>query len=168
MYKKLFRHAISLFLSVCRNIDSERSAIKPASDCRGVSSGQDLIEFALVVPLLVLFVFGTLDLGRLFYGLIVVTNAAREGARYGISNGMLVSDGIFIPKVNEIIGAARQEAASSGVSLNDSIIEVTCPQGCDSGNALKVSVQYNFTPFITGILNDSSLTVTRSVEMMVP
>ena len=47
------------------------------------SKGQELMEFAIVLPLLLLIVFGVLDLGRLFHALITITNAAREGARYG-------------------------------------------------------------------------------------
>ena len=39
---------------------------------------------ALVMPLLVMLVFGTVDFGLLIYNKAVITNAAREGARAGI------------------------------------------------------------------------------------
>jgi hypothetical protein len=42
--------------------------------------GQGVVEFALLVPILLLVVFGALDFGRAFYGYTVVVNAAREGA----------------------------------------------------------------------------------------
>jgi len=45
--------------------------------------GANLAEFALVAPLLIFLVFGIVDLGRAFYGYVVITNAVREGARYG-------------------------------------------------------------------------------------
>jgi hypothetical protein len=45
-------------------------------------SGQALVEFALVVPLLVLIVLGIIDFGRIFYTYEALANAAREGARY--------------------------------------------------------------------------------------
>mgnify|MGYP001237523197 CR=1 FL=1 len=45
-------------------------------------SGQSIIEFALVFPILLLLIFGAMDIGRLFYYKIVLTNAAREGANY--------------------------------------------------------------------------------------
>ncbi|MDQ3870939.1 MAG: pilus assembly protein, partial [Chloroflexota bacterium] len=38
------------------------------------------MEFALVLPVFALFFAATLDLGRLFYAQITLTNAAREGA----------------------------------------------------------------------------------------
>lgn len=43
--------------------------------------GAAAVEFAIVLPLLLIFVGGIVDFGRLFYAEIMVTNAAREGAR---------------------------------------------------------------------------------------
>lgn len=43
--------------------------------------GQSLIEFALVLPLLILIVVGIAEFGWLFNGKITLTSAAREGAR---------------------------------------------------------------------------------------
>jgi Flp pilus assembly protein TadG len=43
-------------------------------------------EFALILPLLVTVVLGTLDFGRFAYHYIGVTNAARAGAAFGCMN----------------------------------------------------------------------------------
>ena len=43
--------------------------------------GQALVEFALVVPLFLLLLFGILESGRVIYTKLIVTEAAREGAR---------------------------------------------------------------------------------------
>jgi Flp pilus assembly protein TadG len=48
-------------------------------------AGSELIEFALVLPLLVLLVFGIVDFSLAIYDKAVVTNASREGARAGIA-----------------------------------------------------------------------------------
>lgn len=45
--------------------------------------GQDLVEYALILPIFVLLVFGILDLSRAVYYYSAMQNAAREGARYG-------------------------------------------------------------------------------------
>lgn len=45
--------------------------------------GQSLVEFALVLPLLVLLLYGLAEFGFLLYAHVQVTNAAREGARAG-------------------------------------------------------------------------------------
>ena len=46
--------------------------------------GGAAVEFAIVVPLLVLILFGTIDFALLFYNKQVITNASREGARSAI------------------------------------------------------------------------------------
>lgn len=43
--------------------------------------GAAAVEFAIILPLLLILVGGIIDFGRLFYTEIMVTNAAREGAR---------------------------------------------------------------------------------------
>jgi len=48
------------------------------------SRGQGLVEFALILPILLLIVLGLIEFGRAFFIYTVVSNAAREGARYGI------------------------------------------------------------------------------------
>lgn len=45
-------------------------------------NGQSLVEFALVLPLLLVLILGAMDIGRMFYTKMVLTNAAREGANY--------------------------------------------------------------------------------------
>ena len=45
---------------------------------RGVSA----VEFAIVLPVLLIIIFGIINLGVLMYNHAVITNAAREGARW--------------------------------------------------------------------------------------
>ena len=53
-----------------------------SSMARRTSSGQALVEFALILPLLTIFLFGIIQFGFLYAGQIGLTNAAREAARY--------------------------------------------------------------------------------------
>ncbi len=53
--------------------------------------GVAAIEFAIVLPLLMMIIFGIIEFGLLMYDKQVITNASREGARIGISDGV-VSD----------------------------------------------------------------------------
>jgi Flp pilus assembly protein TadG len=48
------------------------------------NSGVAAVEFAIVLPVLVLLIAGMMDLGHAFYLKQIITNASREGARYGI------------------------------------------------------------------------------------
>lgn len=45
-----------------------------------------MVEFAIVLPLLMLIVFGCLDFARFLYLYAALTNAAEEGASYGSLN----------------------------------------------------------------------------------
>ena len=49
-----------------------------------VRKGQGLVEFALILPILLLVLVGMLEFGRILFIYVNVSNAAREGARYGI------------------------------------------------------------------------------------
>lgn len=50
---------------------------------RGRRRGQGLVEFALVLPIFLLLIFGVIDGGRYVYVNSTLSNAAREGARLG-------------------------------------------------------------------------------------
>jgi Flp pilus assembly pilin Flp len=45
-------------------------------------NGAAAVEFAIIVPLLVLLILGGMDLGHEYYMEHLITNASREGARY--------------------------------------------------------------------------------------
>jgi len=51
---------------------------------RSFGSGQSLVEFALIFPILILIVLFIFDLGRIVYYYSVLSNVSREGSRYGI------------------------------------------------------------------------------------
>jgi Flp pilus assembly protein TadG len=50
---------------------------------RNPQRGAAAVEFALVLPLFMALLMGTIDFGYFFYSTQIVTNAAREGARAG-------------------------------------------------------------------------------------
>jgi len=130
--------------------------------CSAPESGQELIEFALVVPLLMLILFGVLDLGRAFYASITIANAAREGARYAM----------FYPgDTAGIRMATEREAQNSGVDLTDpakATIDVGCPLGCGRGLPIRVTVTYEFQLILTMVIPSGKIDLMQYTEMMVP
>jgi len=46
--------------------------------------GTSIVEFAIILPLLIILIFGMVEFSVLFYDKAVITNASREGARGGI------------------------------------------------------------------------------------
>ena len=47
-------------------------------------NGATAVEFAIVLPLLVLLIFAMIEFGLYLFNRQVIANAAREGARYGV------------------------------------------------------------------------------------
>lgn len=58
----------------------------------GSNEGSELLEFALVVPLLLVFVIGIVDFGSAYNLKQQLNNAAREGARYAANQSSVVAD----------------------------------------------------------------------------
>ena len=51
-----------------------------------------MVEFALVLPMLALLLVLTIDLGRVYFGWVALTNASRVGANYAANNAEWTSD----------------------------------------------------------------------------
>ena len=51
--------------------------------------GQSAVEFALVVTIAIIMFLGMMQFGMYLYGLSIVENAARNGARHGIGKPIL-------------------------------------------------------------------------------
>jgi Flp pilus assembly protein TadG len=49
--------------------------------------GQGAVEFALMLPVLMLLILGLIEFGRLIFLYITVNSAGREAARYGMAMG---------------------------------------------------------------------------------
>lgn len=70
------------------------------------SRGQALVEFAFVLPLVLITMFLIVETGRIFQAYVTVQNAAREGARYAVTGrgGSLRVDNVKTA-AREILGA---------------------------------------------------------------
>ena len=87
-----------------------------ASSSNKNAPAQTLVEFALVLPILLLLMVALIDFGVIMHAQIVVTNAAWEGARAGAT--------IVNPEQGdqEIIGAVHQ--AAYGLNLDNLEIDI--------------------------------------------
>ena len=117
------------------------------------SRGQSLVEFALVLPVLLLLVLSALDLGRVFMGWVVLNNAARVGANYaGLhADGWDTTD---LAAYTSLVADARDDAASalSGCDT-ESIPPPSFPNGTELGDFAEVTLDCDFRP-LTPIIGD--------------
>jgi Flp pilus assembly protein TadG len=95
---------------------------------RQVSRGQSLVEFALVVPLFFLLIFGIIDLGRVFWVEITLQNAMRVAGRYAVTGNTL-------PGYTSRVSSIQQVATQAAVGLNVSQIAISSVQGGTGANA---------------------------------
>jgi Flp pilus assembly protein TadG len=100
------------------------------------------VEFALLLPLLLLIVLGIVDFGRMLNAQVSLTQAAREGAR-------LVAVGQ--PNVS-----SRTQAAAGGLSPVGVSIASACAVGAGPGSNGIVQTTYSFE-FTPGFGNIASL-----------
>jgi Flp pilus assembly protein TadG len=87
--------------------------------------GAELIEFALVLPLLMFIILGLVDFGFLFQRFEVVTNAAREGARMAVLPGYVTAD--VQARVNSYI--TNGGLATTGSNPSVVVTNVSIPNG---------------------------------------
>ncbi|HET7035261.1 MAG TPA: TadE/TadG family type IV pilus assembly protein [Thermomicrobiaceae bacterium] len=109
---------------------------------RHKSRGQSIVEFGLVLPMLLLLMLGTLDLGRAFFDYIQMRNAAYEGARYA---SRFPSD----------TTGAKAKVTQHGVPSATTISITFDPSNCctvDETATVTVSLTHTFTPITTSFL----------------
>ena len=115
--------------------------------------GQSIVEFALVVPLLLLLLVGIIEFGRLWMTMNVLTGAAREGVRVAA---------VTAPDEDRVINTVQNYLISA--NLSGSTITVSGP---NSFSEVTVTVQLDYDTIFFGFIPGlgSSFQLTRSATM---
>ena len=118
--------------------------------------GVAAIEFAIILPFLVLLVFGGIEFGVMFYNKQVLTNATREGARAGIT-------GIDTTEVQQIVwdycnGKLKNLNGSNVLPITNIVVT---PDGTD----LSVAVSFGYNLLFSKIIGFSNITIVASTTM---
>ena len=133
--------------------------------------GASAVEFALVLPVLILILFGIIEFGFIIYDKAVITNASREGARTGIVYRVDVGSGapsavstedISTTVVNYCMGALI--SLGGGPSVPSTTVTGNCAV---AGSALTGAVSYpytflvlpNFVQGLSGAITLNAITV---------
>ena len=112
-------------------------------------TGAELIEFALVFPLLLLVMLGVFDFGLLFQRYEVVTNAAREGARVSVLPGYTATDVEL--RVAQYLAAGGLTEAPTVTSLDPTAVPIGAGGTCMTVGGVTVGYPHPFT-FVGGIV----------------
>jgi Flp pilus assembly protein TadG len=108
--------------------------------------GAAAVEFAILLPVLLTLVLGTIEFGRAYNAQITLTNAARDGVR-------------VMAIAKDVVGArtaAKNAAAavSSGIPDSDITVSTTI---CPTGAQVTLTIKYNLST-ITGIAGPFPMT----------
>jgi Flp pilus assembly protein TadG len=105
--------------------------------------GQAIVELLLVLPILLLLIIGSVEVGRIYFAKIVITNAAREGAYYLSSNSSDYANFSGTYRFSNTRQIIKNESNNSGVVLSDSMISITCTANfttCSAGQPAIVTI----------------------------
>lgn len=137
------------------------------------SRGQSLVEFSLILPILMILVFGILDFGLGLRSYISLSNAVREGARYASVGNPVGIESDCDGTTNDTV-YGRICVATGGLNVTELDPDVSFPQGVAPGNSVVVSADYTYhfvTPigdligFFSGGAFPSSIDLSSSADM---
>jgi PKD repeat protein len=117
------------------------------------SRGQGITEFALVAPLLLVFLLITIDFGRLFMSYVTLNNVTRVAANYGSTNPTAFAGGTTSTNYTNLVGhesAGLNCVLQGSGGLNPPI--PTFPTGTGLGGTSVATMSCDFsllTPFVT-------------------
>jgi Flp pilus assembly protein TadG len=106
--------------------------------------GAAAVEFALIVPILLMLVLGVCEFGRAFNIQVSLSEAAREAARYGAIH---YADSDYSDEDAQNAGVA----AAPSVALDQDDVALTYDGGaCTPGDNVTATVTFN-TTYLTGL-----------------
>jgi Flp pilus assembly protein TadG len=136
---------------------------------RSSESGAELVEFAIIAPVLLLMMASIVDFALLFHSFQVTTNAAREGARLAVLPGYDANGySVALDRVDDYI----QTGGARGAFSRTAVPELVDLGGGLSGGGVRVTVTYThefiFIGSLIGLMNGTfqdSLSYTTSSLM---
>jgi len=136
--------------------------------------GQSFVEFALILPVFLLFLAATLDLGRVFYANITLNNAAREGAFQAAKTpDLFVAGQACNEATNRVVCRVQDESLGSMIAIKPADITMTCnPGSCSEapGSTVTVNVHGKFhliTPILAFVFGGQNLNLTSTATAQI-
>jgi Flp pilus assembly protein TadG len=121
----------------------------------GDTSGVAAVEFGIIVPILVLMVVATVDLGKGFYFKMQIEDAAQAGAAWAVKNGFnanAISNAVTSAVSEPAISVSPAPVQFCGCASVSGISTVTCGTTCSggilSGTYTTVSAQMTYNTIL--------------------
>jgi Flp pilus assembly protein TadG len=117
--------------------------------------GASAVEFALLLPLLMMILFGIIEFGMALYRQAILTNASREGARLGIVQSVPT---ITSGQINTRIDAYLTAAGIAPGSVTRAISPIVSVTGTPVTVTLTLPYTFVVLPGLTSITPTINLT----------
>lgn len=111
-------------------------ARKRGSRRRGRRPGQALVEFALIAPIFILLILGVVQFTRAYQIYVVLTDAAREGARTAVLARPSITMDTVVARVNTHLASAALDTAGTIKTVTGFKV---------AGGSTRVSLSYPYT-----------------------
>jgi Flp pilus assembly protein TadG len=134
----------------------------------GREEGASLVEFALVLPILAVLLFGMLDFGKAFNYWIDETHLANEGARWAVVNKNPSSTGTLQQYIRQQATTGELRNGGTAWVTNPVQVCISFPNGTSNvGDPVQVTVSatYNWLPLIGNAIGVGQTTITGSSHM---
>jgi Flp pilus assembly protein TadG len=133
-----------------------------------VSSGQTVLEMALLLPLMLLLLVGVIEIGRFAYFDILVSNAARAGAQYGAQSLIQAADKNGIQVAAQSDGLDTMSITSSQQCICGAGTPGGCPVACAQPTVyVAVTANENFSSLFSYPGLPKSMTLASTATMRV-
>jgi hypothetical protein len=134
--------------------DGRRSAYSSASVCGRImedACGQSLVEFALLLPVMLLLFFGTVEFGRLWFTRLTVRHAVVEATRFAVTGNRLPDPDTGDPLSR--VESIEQQLRNSAYSLDIEDIDIDPDDGGGPEDVVRVTVTYAYHYSLPGLKN---------------
>ncbi|MFD1020639.1 TadE/TadG family type IV pilus assembly protein [Thalassobacillus hwangdonensis] len=119
-------------------------------------SGQSLVELALILPILLIILFGIVDFGRLFHAYLTIDHAGREAAR---AASVQNDDSTII---------AKARASTAGLDSDQLTVTLSPGGSRPSGSEVTITLSYQIgfiTPLVSSLASPLTLTDTTTMRV---
>jgi hypothetical protein len=111
--------------------------------CNGSSRGQTLVEFAILSPIIILFLVAILDFGMAMNRRIVLQHGAYEAARLAMVTDVSTTDGFAAVCARACDQAQGAIDDDKRVTLDYNDVD-TPPYGVNTGDNVKITIPYHW------------------------
>ena len=124
--------------------------------CFRSDKGQAIVEFAIVLPVLVLLIFGITQFGLAFRNYISITDAARVGARAAAVKRTSSPCAAANAAIQSTVSAGQWAKISS---------RITCVAGPNVGDQVSITIHYPYSIGLPGVSVSGNLTANAKERM---